>query len=91
MPVQQCPICKIQVTPSERYPHYVCASCVERAADVAGRKVAFYNTELSGSGCEGRYRDDGSLYASDRCWIDGVPCRAAEAHMGGIVVQPMAS
>jgi O-acetyl-ADP-ribose deacetylase (regulator of RNase III) len=37
------------------------------------------------------YADDELPYGSNECFIDGIRCRADEAHMGGIVVTPWPS
>ncbi|RLC61216.1 MAG: hypothetical protein DRI48_10995 [Chloroflexi bacterium] len=48
--------------------------------------LRFYNVSLSG-GFAARYADSGRERHSHVCYIDGVRCRADEAHLGGIVVQ----
>ena len=80
-----CPICGKPQLHNPRYPNAVCVDCISRAEDAAGRRVQFFNTDLSG-GLAGRYVDDGSAYESVQCWIDGQLCQASEAHLGGIVI-----
>jgi hypothetical protein len=81
-----CPICAGELSAIPRYPRMVCVACVKRARAANGRPVVFYNQGLSG-GLEGRYTDTGEAYLGADCTIDGVPCRAEEAHLGGVVVQ----
>jgi len=70
----------------ERYPRYVCARCAAKTTDATGRRVDFRNLDFLG-GCQGFYPDTGDIYPADDCFIDGIPCLAAEARFGGIVVQ----
>ena len=83
-----CPICGAEVQFNERYPKAVCGQCMKLITDAAGRRVAFYNIDMSG-GLTGQYPDTRQVYASDICYITGRPCRAQEAHMGGIVIIPI--
>ena len=83
---QKCPICSKPVAFSERYPRYVCDSCFVKAADEDGRSLSFSNVSLSG-GFAALYRDTHEERDSHVCYIDGVKCRADEAHFGGIVIQ----
>jgi hypothetical protein len=46
----------------------------------------FSNVGLSG-GFAAQYADTGAVYLSHECFIRGIPCRADEAHFGGIVIQ----
>lgn len=80
-----CPLCGASRPYSPRYPTAVCLDCVAKAADEHGRRVVFSNVSFSG-GLAGRYLDSGEPYLSEDCWIDGVKCRASEAHMGGTVI-----
>jgi hypothetical protein len=84
---QHCPICRNAVEPSERYPDYVCWDCCLRAADEAGRSLAFSNVSFSG-GFAAIYRDTREERDSHICYIDGIECWADETHMGGIVIRP---
>jgi hypothetical protein len=86
---QNCPICGARVPPSPRYPRYVCAECSLRAADEQGRSLRFTNVSISG-GFAAIYADTREERDSHICYIDGIRCRADEAHMGGIVIQPYA-
>jgi hypothetical protein len=69
----------------------VCATCVERAVDDAGRGLAFFNTSLLG-GFGVSFADTGEVIdaAGDAraCTIDGIRCVSREARFGGVVVQP---
>ena len=90
-PDAPCPICGEPRPHSPRYPDAVCAACVERAEDGAGRPLTFFNATLLG-GFEAAYGDTGARLEpggdAQTCLIDGVPCVAREARFGGIVVQP---
>ena len=91
-PDRPCPICGTPRPHSPRYPEHVCAACVERAVDEAGRRLTFFNTSLLG-GFGAGYAESGErvLPETDEqsCFIDGVRCVAREARFGGIVVQPV--
>jgi hypothetical protein len=81
--------------PMQRYPDYVCDSCVEEARDENGHSVMFANNDISG-GLVGYQRvvssnswvEDEGLSDQSTVLIRGVPCYAAEAHFGGVVVRP---
>jgi hypothetical protein len=83
-----CPICKVALRKIERYPNYVCASCVLIAQSQDGEPLSFFNTSFSG-GLIATYTKSGEHYDSNRCWINGVECVADEARFGGIVIQPL--
>ena len=85
---QPCPICFKPISFNPRYPRAVCPDCVSRAADESGRTIEFFNEDLSG-GLIAAYRGTGEPYPSDLCWIDHIPCQAQEAHLGGIIIQPI--
>ena len=82
---QLCPICSVRVEANPRYPRYVCRTCSGKALSRDGRPLKFYNTGLSG-GFSAQYADTGETYDGHHCFIDGVPCYADEAYMGGIVI-----
>lgn len=81
-----CPICHASLDPVPRYPHYVCANCAGKTVAANGRRLQFSNVDMSG-GFAASYADTGESYASHACWIDGIPCHADEAYLGGIVVE----
>lgn len=83
---QKCPVCGRDVKLNERYPRYVCSSCVKRATDEHGKSVEFYQSGALGL-LAGRYTETGEPYLPCDCLIDGVDCWAEEARFGGIVVQ----
>ena len=83
---QLCPICGAGVTPSQRYPHYLCRGCAQRASDSSGRALQFFNESFSG-GYIAKYADNGDAYDSHVCFIDGVECWADEDYFGGIVIR----
>ena len=84
---QFCPICRAEVTPRVRYPRYLCAACMARATAPDGGRLEFFNASMSG-GYAARYAETKADYPSHDCVVDGVRCRADEAYMGGIVIQP---
>jgi len=86
--MQQCPICQKQVTPSERYPRYLCEDCAARAKSKDGRSLSFSNESFSG-GFVAKYVDTSESHLSHECYIDSVQCYADEHHFGGIVIQPV--
>jgi len=88
MPTHTCPICGATgLTPVERYPRYVCPACAARASSADGRRLCFGNLGFGG-GFVATYADTGERYADGGdCRIDGIPCFAAEARFGGIVIQ----
>ena len=83
-----CPICGDPLPVSSRYPDYICSACVEKAKDELGRPVEFYNVSVSG-GFKAVYIDTQEERNSHVCFIEGRRCWASEAHLGGIVVQPV--
>jgi hypothetical protein len=85
---QLCPVCRYSVPPQPRYPRALCRACVGLACDAHGRPLTFENESLSG-GILARYRDSGTIYLSQECWVRGMHCLADEHHLGGIVVQPL--
>jgi hypothetical protein len=85
---QYCPLCRVKVTPSQRYPRYLCADCDGKATDEDGRLLVFSNESFSG-GFIAQYADTGEARDSHLCFVDGVKCRADEARFGGIIIQPV--
>ncbi len=90
---RSCPLCGAPRPHSPRYPDAVCADCVRRAVDEAGRPLAFSNLfPESLGGFQAYYPDTGERLetpgGSCSCFIEGVRCRAREAYFGGIVVEP---
>ena len=86
MATQQCPICSVEVHPSERYPRYVCMTCAGKAASADGRLLNYSNVDFTG-GFVASYVDTGAEYPSHECFIDGVKCHADEARFGDIVIE----
>lgn len=89
--VQACPICGASLKANPRYPDHVCAGCEARTADADGRPVRYHNAAPDHPDLIDSLRAsyaDGTPYRSETCYIDGVKCRAREAHMGGVVVRP---
>jgi hypothetical protein len=74
----------------DRYPRAVCPDCHDRTTDSTGRRIAGYNTSISG-GFEARYVDTDEVCPevtrSERCWVDGRECSIGEARFGGVVVE----
>jgi hypothetical protein len=81
-----CPICASEMRHDPRYPRAVCRSCASRVTDAAGRPLELFNVSPTGA-YGASYKDTGEDYPSHDCYIDGIQCRADEAHLGGIVVQ----
>ena len=81
-----CPICSESTPHQNRYPLSVCFECYGQAKDIAGRKLTFYNIDLSG-GYKAIIEETGEEYESHICYINGVKCYADEAKFGGIVIQ----
>ena len=78
---------------SARYPRALCHACCERATDLASRPVTMGNVAMSG-GFVAHHRDDGSVCEQlgemgGTVLVDGVRHTAREAHMGGVVVEPL--
>lgn len=89
MKFQKCPVCNAEVTPSERYPHYLCDDCVKRAVNKEGDSVKFFNTGFFG-GFVAVTEKDGIQEKSENhiCFVDDKKFYADEARFGGIVVVP---
>ena len=85
---QFCPICAAEIKVVLRYPNYVCRSCASKASSADGRRLNFYNESLSG-GFLAFFADTNEPYDSHVCFIEGVQCRADQAHFGGIVIEKM--
>jgi len=98
----KCPICGKVKEVWPRYPRLVCSDCTARVTDKAGRPLAFADVEsvtvsqsdvgeksvkIKVGDVHGSYADTGTPYRSTICYIDGIRCRAEEAHFGGIVIQ----
>jgi hypothetical protein len=85
-----CPICGQDTPIVERYPDYVCQVCAARVMSADQRPLKFYNENVGG-GFLAFYADTDEPYFPGRsqapCFIDGIACIAAEARMGGIVIQ----
>ena len=95
-PDEPCPTCRAPRPHSPRYPRAICARCVARAVDGAGRPLAFSNRfPESLGGFRAAYADTGEPVETPGdvclCYVDGVRCRAREAYFGGVVVEPEAS
>lgn len=86
MTLQSCSVCSADVSPNPRYPRYVCPACVAKASSADGRILEFFNTDASG-GYAARYGDTKEPYLSNECFIDGIPCSAYEARLGGVVIE----
>jgi len=87
---QQCPICGTGVARDQRYPSKLCRKCVDQATDESGRSLEFSNVDATG-GFQAFYSETGQQYPDHVCYVRGVQCCADEAHLGGIVVQPIKS
>jgi hypothetical protein len=87
---QQCPICGAGLAQDQRYPSKLCRKCVNEATDERGRKLEFSNVDATG-GFVAVYAETGEPYPDHVCYVRGIQCCADEAHLGGIVVQPIKS
>lgn len=86
-----CPVCGREQPALPRYPGYLCRECAGRASTRDGRRLTLVNTSPAG-GFAARYADSGELAEEETVthlvYVDDIPCRADEARLGGIVVQP---
>lgn len=82
-----CPICASPVQHFSRYPKQICFDCCNNAYNAQGQKVSFFNTSLSGGFVA--ITADEQESEEHICFINGVQCWAEEAHLGGIVIQPL--
>jgi hypothetical protein len=85
---QQCPVCKLQVHPSARYPHYVCQDCINKYGTLTwdGKQITFSNVDYTG-GFQSLIQGEGTASNVHKCYINGIECWADEARFGGIVIQ----
>ena len=82
---QICPICKNSVPVMERYPNYVCNTCIDTGTFTkTGKPISFRNRSVFG-GFESVI--DGNVGVVHECMIQGIPCYVDEARFGGIVIQ----
>lgn len=82
---QICPICKKSVPVMERYPNYVCNTCIDTGTfTTTGKPISFRNQSVFG-GFESVI--DGNVGVVHECMIQGIPCYVDEARFGGIVIQ----
>lgn len=81
-----CPICSTPVAHSLRYPRAVCKNCSDKACNIQGQKLMFFNLSISG-GFRAMVADTKQEYPSHICYIEGKQCWADEARFGGIVIQ----
>lgn len=86
---QLCPNCGKVLSLNTRYPGYLCESCVTQLHDGNNNLVVFINEDIGGYGVIGFYQKQHCPYHTNKCFIDGIECRAHAAYMGGIVVQPL--
>ena len=82
----KCPICQVELRKNPRYPNYICIDCSNKASDISGRRLAFFNLSFSG-GYGVSYLDTDEKYDSHICYIENVKCYADEARFGGIVIE----
>ncbi|KAE9378442.1 hypothetical protein N431DRAFT_435553 [Stipitochalara longipes BDJ] len=86
-----CPVCKKSLEINPRYPNRVCSTCEGRATDAHGRLLTF-GTGAKTNDFEARFADDGSLASevtkNHTVYVGSLKVWAADAHMGGTVLQP---
>ena len=85
---QFCPNCGNERSFTQRYPKSLCFDCYSLTTDLKGKRVEFFNSEMSG-GCQAYYVGTGQKekYKSETCYIDGIEYFAEEARFGGIAIQ----
>lgn len=81
-----CPVCSTPTPHQERYPLSVYSNCFNRASDRTGKKLKFFNINMSG-GYQAIVEETGERYQSHTCYINEIECHADEARFGGIVIE----
>lgn len=83
---QLCPICKTTVPLMERYPRYICNTCIDTGTFTmtGDNRIHFQNQSVFGGFAS---VIDGNVGSVHECLIQGIPCHAQEARFGGIVIQ----
>jgi hypothetical protein len=80
------------LTFNPRYPWHFCGTCLDRTADVEGRRLVFGNLSLSG-GLAWAWADDLEHRSKEVpgvvCLIDARPVIVSEARFGGVVAEPL--
>ncbi len=84
---QLCPICLNKTGFSHRYPKQICKDCIDKTTDENGKPIEFFNDGMFGQGLKGKYKNVEREYSSNICYVNGIPCKAAERHFGGIVIE----
>ena len=84
---QQCPLCKEKVYTMNRYPNYICNTCIDTHGPktMDGKKIEFGNIDVWGGF---KSEIEGEISTQHICYINKVKCYADEARFGGIVIQP---
>ncbi len=88
--IHTCPICNKELRFVERYPNYICGTCVAKSVDEDGKELSFCNIDMGG-GFIALYAKTNIKRNSHICFINNLKCIADEARFGGIVVQPFSS
>lgn len=88
-----CPLCGAAPAPGYTHPHTVCASCLARTTDSAGRSVVLATGESHDQGVYATYTETGELYGPFApyelpVWIAGVHCVAFYRRFG-VHVRPV--
>ena len=73
--MQTCPICQTETKPNPRYPKYVCRDCLKGGVVFDGVRLELSELDVYSM----RFIE---------CEVAGVRCRARQAHMGGVVIEP---
>ena len=84
---QSCPICFNRTEYSTRYPKHICNDCFNRCTDENGTPVEFFNTDMLGTGVQGKIKNSERDYNENFCFIDKIKCTVDENRFGGIVIQ----
>ena len=86
--MKQCPICKISMPLSERYPNSICGEHYDECIDSRGNRVTFENEDEFGGFASYHTVENKIVKRNDgTCFVRGITCYAEEARMGGIVIQ----
>lgn len=86
-----CPGCGALQKAFLRYPWYFCQTCLERAEDGAGNRLAFGNATAFG-GLIWRHASEPDQWRDAirvLCRIAGRPVVVSEARFGGVVAEPL--
>jgi hypothetical protein len=85
-----CPICGGPGRNSKRYPAALCRSCEGTLVGRQGRKITFSAAGSDPWGGDIRIEVEGTTFSgTTSIFSNGIECQAREAHLRGMVVQPL--